>query len=151
MHKRTIENEIAGYEFWSPDGTTIWIDLQMPKSENFFSAGVSLATGKEVRYQHQRNEWSIHFNTIPEQTLFCGDGADSTHVAHGTDASWIYLFHPEGDHFSAEWLVNLKRHHYTLEPNVYFSPDGKLVIFRSNMFGPNNVFAENSNGVFNYQ
>jgi oligogalacturonide lyase len=38
MHKRTMENEIAGHEFWSPDGTTIWFDLQMPKSENFFLA-----------------------------------------------------------------------------------------------------------------
>ena len=141
MHKRTMENEIAGHEFWSPDGTTIWFDLQMPKSENFFLAGVSLATGKEVRYRHQRNEWSIHYNTIPAQTLFCGDGADSAHVAHGTDARWIYLFHPDGDHFSAERLVNMKRHHYTLEPNVHFSPDGKWIIFRSNMFGPSNVFA----------
>jgi oligogalacturonide lyase len=141
MHKRTMENEIAGHEFWSPDGTTIWFDLQMPKSENFFLAGVSLATGTEVRYWHQRNEWSIHYNTILGQALFCGDGADSTQVARGTDASWIYLFHPDGDHFSAERLVNMKWHHYQLEPNVHFSPDGKWIIFRSNMFGPTNVFA----------
>ena len=141
MHKRTMENEIAGHEFWSPDGTTIWFDLQMPKSENFFLAGVSLATGKDVRYRHQRNEWSIHYNTIPEQTLFCGDGADSAHVAHGADASWIYLFHPNGDQFSAERLVNMKKHRYQLEPNVHFSPNGKWVIFRSNMFGQTNVFA----------
>ena len=141
MHRRTMENEIAGHEFWSPDGTTIWFDLQMPKSENFFLAGVSLATGKEVRYRHQRNEWSIHYNTISEQTLFCGDGADSAHVARGTDANWIYLFHTESDHFSAERLVNMKRHNYQLEPNVHFSPDGKWIIFRSNMFGPTNIFA----------
>jgi oligogalacturonide lyase len=141
MHKRTMENEIAGHEFWAPDGTTIWFDLQMPKSENFFLAGISLATGKEVRYRHQRYEWSIHYNTIHGQALFCADDADSAHVAHSTDASWIYLFHPDGDHFSAERLVNMKRHHYTLEPNVHFSPDGNWIIFRSNMFGPTNVFA----------
>jgi oligogalacturonide lyase len=141
MHKRTMENEIAGHEFWSPDGTTIWFDLQMPKSQNFFLAGVSLATGKEIRYRHQRNEWSIHYNTNPSQTLFCGDGADSAHVAHGTDASWIYLFHPDSDHLFAERLVNMNRHHYTLEPNVHFSPDGQWIIFRSNMFCPINIFA----------
>jgi len=141
MHKRTMENEIAGHEFWSPDGTMIWFDLQMPKSENFFLAGVTLATGTEIRYRHQRNEWSIHYNTILGQALFCGDGADSTQVAHGTDARWIYLFHPAGDHFSAERLVNMKCHHYQLEPNVHFSPDEKWIVFRSNMFGPTNVFA----------
>jgi oligogalacturonide lyase len=54
---------------------------------------------------------------------------------------WIYLFHPEGDKFNAERLVNMSKHGYKLEPNVHFSPDGKWVIFRSNMFGPINVFA----------
>jgi oligogalacturonide lyase len=62
-------------------------------------------------------------------------------MSRGTNASWIYLFHLDGDHFSAERLVNMKRHHYQLEPNVHFSPDGKWIIFRSNMFSPTNVFA----------
>jgi oligogalacturonide lyase len=30
---------------------------------------------------------------------------------------------------------------YTLEPNVRFSPDHKLVIFNSNMFGASHVYA----------
>jgi oligogalacturonide lyase len=33
------------------------------------------------------------------------------------------------------------KHNYKLEPNVRFSPDSKLVIFTSNMFGPSYVFA----------
>jgi oligogalacturonide lyase len=141
MHRRTMENEIAGHEFWSPDGTMIWFDLQMPKSQTFFLAGVSLATGNELRYRHERNEWSIHYNINAAQTLFCGDGADSAHVAHGSDASWIYVFHPEGDHLSAERLVDMRHHRYHLEPNVHFTPDGKWIVFRSNMFGLSNVFA----------
>ena len=141
MHKRTMENEIAGHEFWSPDGKMIWFDLQMPRGKTFYLAGVSLETGKEVRYQLQRNEWSIHYTINAEQTLFAGDGADSAHVAKGDDASWIYLFKPEGDHFSSTRLVTMKHHQYHLEPNVHFSPDGKWIIFRSNMFGPTNVFA----------
>jgi hypothetical protein len=75
-------------------------------------------------------------------------------VAHATNGKWIYLFHP--DHapkkpnpdglvqtgvFRAEPLVNMSRHHYHLEPNVNFSPDGKWIVFRSNMFGPPYVFA----------
>jgi oligogalacturonide lyase len=41
----------------------------------------------------------------------------------------------------AERLVNMAKHNYRLEPNVSFSPDQKLVIFRSNMFGTTYVFA----------
>jgi oligogalacturonide lyase len=68
---------------------------------------------------------------------FCCD----TSFSYTKITDWIYLFHRDGDHLSADRLVNMKRHHYTLEPNVHFSPDGKWIIFRSNMFGPTNVFA----------
>jgi len=44
--------------------------------------------------------------------------------------------------FRREPLVNMFKNDYTkLEPNVRFSPDNKLVIFTSNMFGPTYVFA----------
>ena len=39
-----------------------------------------------------------------------------------------------------ERLVNLSKHNYALEPNPTFTPDQKLVIFASNMFGPAYVF-----------
>jgi hypothetical protein len=41
----------------------------------------------------------------------------------------------------AEKLVNLARHDYSLEPNVTFTPDGRWIVFRSNLFGPVHVFA----------
>jgi len=34
----------------------------------------------------------------------------------------------------------MSKHNYALEPNVSFTPDSKMVIFRSNMFGPTYVF-----------
>ena len=43
--------------------------------------------------------------------------------------------------FRAERLVNMSKYNYKLEPNVSFSPEGRYVIFRSNMFGPEYVFA----------
>ena len=42
--------------------------------------------------------------------------------------------------FHSEHLVNMSHHNYREEPNVRFSPDKKLVIFTSNMFGPSYVF-----------
>jgi oligogalacturonide lyase len=35
----------------------------------------------------------------------------------------------------------MAKHGYLLEPNVFFSPDQKLIFFRSNMFGSTYVFA----------
>ena len=141
MHKRTMDMEIAGHEWFAPDGKKIWFDLQQPRGQTFFVAGVDVNTGEEVKYALQRDEWSIHFNVTRDQRLFCGDGGDSGQVAKAKDGRWIYLFRPEGDHFASEKLVNMKHHIYRLEPNVHFSPDGKWVIFRANFEGVENVYA----------
>jgi oligogalacturonide lyase len=155
VHTRTIQMEIAGHEFWSADGSTIWYDLQTPRSEDFWVAGYNVTSGARTWYHLQRNEWSIHFNVSRDGKLFAGDGGDPGQVAHASDGRWIYLFRPEliqnrGDDrpglihpgvFHAERLVNMSRHEYHLEPNVSFTPDGKWVVFRSNMFGPTYAFA----------
>lgn len=141
MHKRSMPNEIAGHEWSSPDGKIIWFDLQQPRSTTFFVAGADVKTGKEIKYSLKREEWSIHFNLSNNQQLFCGDGADPGQVAKAQNAQWIYLFRPNGDHFDAEKLVDMKHHGYKLEPNVHFSPDDKWVIFRANFEGIENVYA----------
>jgi oligogalacturonide lyase len=141
MHKRTMDMEIAGHEWPSIDGNTIWFDLQMPKGNTFFVAGTDVHTGKEIKYELQRDEWSIHFNVSNDGKLFCGDGGDSGQVAKAKDGQWIYLFRPDGDKMKAERLVNMKFHNYKLEPNVHFSPDGNWVIFRANFERWDQVYA----------
>jgi oligogalacturonide lyase len=141
MHKRTIEGEIAGHEFFSPDGKTIWFDLQKPRSVKFFLKGTNVNTNEETLYALTRNEWSIHFNISPDQKLFAGDGGDPGQVAKAVDGMWIYLFIPEGDHLRSERMVNMKFHGYKLEPNVHFSPDGKWIIFRANFEGHSDIYA----------
>jgi oligogalacturonide lyase len=155
VHKRTMLMEIAGHEFWGLDGKTIWYDWQYPRGEDFFLAGYNLETGKRVAYHMARDEWSIHFNVTREEDLFTGDGGDPGQVAKAKDGQWIELFYPrmitgvdalnspdfwQPGAFRSEHLVNMAHHNYRLEPNVSFSPDKKLVIFRSNMFGPSYVF-----------
>lgn len=141
MHKRTVDMEIAGHEWFSPDGKTIWYDLQQPRGATFFVGGTDVNTGKEVKYKLERNQWSVHYTISPNQKLFAGDGGDSTSVAKAKDGKWINLFIPEGDHFKFEQLVNMKYHQYHLEPNVHFSPDGKWIIFRANFEGFESVYA----------
>jgi oligogalacturonide lyase len=142
-HQRTMDMEIAGHEFWSADGRTIWFDLQTPRSKVFWLAGVSLDTGKEIRYHLERDWWSAHFNISADDKLFCGDGSGPGQVAYAKDAEWINLFEPQPDGtLKRERLANLSRNRYDrLEPNARFTPDGKWVVFRSNMFGSTYVFA----------
>lgn len=141
MHKRTMDMEIAGHEWFAPNGKTIWFDLQKPRSVNFYVAGVDVKTLSEKQYAITRDEWSIHFNISPDQKLFAGDGGDAGQVAKAKDGEWIYLFTPQGDSLRAERLVNMKHHNYKLEPNVHFSPDGNWIIFRANFEGHTDVYA----------
>lgn len=141
IHQRMMDMEIAGHEWISADGKTIWYDLQQPRGQSFFVEGHNIKTGQKTKYQLQRDEWSIHFNSSKDDKLFCGDGGDPGQVAKAKDGRWIYLFKPDGDHFVSTRLVNMKHHNYKLEPNVHFSPDGKWVIFRANFEGTENVYA----------
>jgi oligogalacturonide lyase len=155
VHTRTMAMEIFGHEFWSPDGKTIWYDLQTPRGEVFWLAGYRIETGERAWYHLERNEWSIHFNASPDGKLFAGDGGDEGQVARAPDGKWIYLYRPElipnrgiedgafvkPGVLRAERLVNIKGHQFKLEPNVTFTPDQKWIVFRSNILGPTYVFA----------
>ncbi len=147
MHKGTMDMEIAGHEFWSADGKTIWFDLQTPRSKEFWLAGVNIETGKETRYKLERDWWSIHYNVSRDGKLFAGDGGDPGQVAFAKDGMWINLFRPQPDgSIARERLVDMRKHNYVtgdggVEPNVTITPDGKWVVFKSNVFGPVHVFA----------
>jgi oligogalacturonide lyase len=140
IHTRTMDMEIAGHEFFNPDGKIIWYDLQTPKGREFWLAGVELDTGRAIRYKVERSEWSVHYNVSPDGKLFAGDGGGPNSVAAPGNGQWIYLFTPKSGSLEAEKLVDLSKHDYRLEPNVTFTPDGKWIVFRSNMFGPTHVF-----------
>lgn len=141
VHKRSMDMEIAGHEWFSPDGRTIWYDLQLPRGVTFYVSGTDLQSGSEKKYGLQRNEWSVHYTIAPDGKTFAGDGGHPGSVAKAPDGQWIYLFTPEGDHFKAEKLVSMKQHNYRLEPNVHYSPDGKWIIFRANFEGRSEVYA----------
>jgi oligogalacturonide lyase len=156
IHKRglAMKDETAGHEFWDADGKTIWYDLQAPKGQAFFLASYNTETGERRHYQMNRSQWSIHFNGDLSSGLFCGDGGSSFGAASSAEGQWIELFRPKLTGSSdanasgafktgiieSERLVNLSNQDYSDEPNVHFSPDHKLVIFTSNMFGPDYVF-----------
>ncbi|MFP9229996.1 oligogalacturonate lyase family protein [Pectobacterium cacticida] len=159
IHHRTMNMEIAGHEFFSPDGTTLWYDLQTPRGEVFWLAGYHLQSGKRQWYALERDSWSVHFNASYDGQYFAGDGGDEDMVAHAKDGKWISLFVPEAipdvAGISADnadslidpgilrchRLVDMSAHDYRLEPNLAFTPDGKYLVFRSNMHGEVHTYA----------
>jgi len=145
MHQRTMDMEIAGHEFWSHDGKTIWFDLQTPRSQDFWIAGVDVKTGKETRYHLARDWWSVHYSISWDGKMFSGDGGDPGQVAYAKDGMWMNLFRPQRDgSVVAERLVNMATQDYDGrdgEPNGNITPDGKWVVFRSNLQGALNVYA----------
>ena len=146
-HKRTMDMEIAGHEFWSFDGRTIWFDLQTPRSQVFWIAGTDIASGKETRYAVERDAWSVHYNVSRDNTLFMGDGGDETQVAFSRNGRWINLFVVQpGQVLRREKLVNMAKHNYVtgrggVEPNGSITPDKNWVIFTGNFHGVRHVYA----------
>jgi oligogalacturonide lyase len=146
-HTRTMDMEIAGHEFWSFDGKTIWYDLQTPRSQVFWIAGVDVETGRRTRYPIARDAWSVHYNVSRDNTLFMGDGGDETQVAFSKDGRWINLFRVQpGEKLHREKLVNMAKHNYVtgrggVEPNGSITPDKKWVIFTGNFHGERHVYA----------
>jgi oligogalacturonide lyase len=162
VHRRKMKMEIAVHEYWSNDGQWIWYDLQTPLAEDFWIAGYNVTTGARIWHHLPPHMYrSVHYNTSPDGTLFSGDGSGTDPaVVYGQpkDSKWLFLFRPElvpdlpdetpdqermtrGSRLFAERLVNLAKHDYSLEPNGNFTPDGKWIVFRSNMRGPSQVYA----------
>jgi oligogalacturonide lyase len=157
VHTRTMNFEIWGHEFFSHDGKWLWYDLQTPRGQVFWVAGLELATGRRVWKRLEANEWGVHFNIAPDNRTFASDGGDADMVAHAPDGKWIQLLQAETivdadlpsyqdslitvEKFKSTRLVDLSAHDYRLEPNLRFTPDGKWLVFASNMHGANHVYA----------
>jgi oligogalacturonide lyase len=137
MHRRLMDMEINGHEWWSWDGKKVWFDLQTPRSEDFWIGGVNVATGKETRYHITRDTWGVHFNSSRDDSMFASDGGDPSQVAYSTNGMWMNLFRVQPDGTLAhERLVNMSKHNYVtgggrggVEPNNSITPDRKWVIF----------------------
>lgn len=158
IHRRTMNMEIAGHEFFSNDGKSIYYDLQTPRGEDFWLAKYDTTSKQSTWYHLDRNEWSVHYQISPNGKLFAGDGGDSEMVAKAPDGKYIYLFEPEiiedlgvsapdaaqlvrPGKLRSTKLVDMSSHDYRVEPNIQFSPDNKYLVFRSNMQGAIHVYA----------
>lgn len=151
IHQRTMQAEIAGHEFWSPDGSTIWYDLQAPKGAMPWLASYDVKTGARRWYKVEANQTSVHFNISPDGKIFGADG-------NGTN-KYMSLLIPKPDErpeakntldrdkliatgtLVTEHVVDMAKQDYTLEPNLHFTPDGKWLVYRANVDGSPAIYA----------
>ena len=157
IHKRTMANEIAGHEFWGLDGETIWYDWQYPKGEDFYSSPATISAPASAPLTTWSATTGRSTSISPSDLdVFCRrrrrsrpGGARARRRVDRALPSTVDSRHAntlnapdfwQPGVFHSEHLVNMSRHNYREEPNVRFSPDKKLVIFTSNMFGPSYVF-----------
>jgi oligogalacturonide lyase len=148
IHQRTLENEIAGHEWWGADGHTVYYQLHFPRGGHVsYIASYNVATRERTWLQYNPDQSSIHDNSSPDGKLFCGDGDNHS--------PWIFLFRPvyirdretlgknliKSGYLESEKLVNMSGQNYRLEPNPVFTPDMKYIIFRANNYGPDYAFA----------
>jgi len=156
IHQRTMENEIAGHEWWGADGKTVFYQLHFPCGGHVsFIASYNVVTKERVWLQYNPDQSSIHDNSSPDGKLYCGDGDNNS--------PWIFLFRPvlitnrqtlgknliKGGYLESEKLVNMSRQNYRLEPNPSFTPKMKYIVFRSNMFGPDYAFGNLCKSILN--
>lgn len=141
MHKRSIENEIAGHEWWGKNGKHIYFDLQKPVGKEFFIGKVDIRTGKEYAYELQRDGWSMHFNSSSDEKMLAGDGGTQNSIAASPNGQWIFKYDYQGTRLKRTRLVNMNNSNYRIEPNVHFTPDRKWVIFQADFDGRGNVYA----------
>lgn len=163
IHERTMDMEIAGHEWWSADGQTVWYDLQQPKGQVFYVAGFNVNSRKRTWYHiENRNDWGVHFHSSRDDKRFAGDGGAENMVARASDGKWLCLFEPvtiedtdmgdrtvpggkekliQGGNFKTTRLVDMGQQDYRMEPNVNFSPDGRWLVFRANFHGELQVYA----------
>ena len=141
--------EIFGHEFWSPDGKTIWYDLQTPRGEDFWLAGYNVETGERtlVSPAAQRVVDPLQRDARRQAVLRRRrrPGPGGARARRQVDLPVPSRADPnrgiddksfvQPGVLRAEQLVNMSKHKYRLEPNVSFTPDQKWVVFRSNMFG----------------
>jgi oligogalacturonide lyase len=155
VHDKKYPRELQTHEFWSPDGTKIWSDFQTPSlparlapflealtRPRFYLASIDAQTWELKLYPYKMRYASRHFNISPDQTMFCGDGEGGS-FRLCRSGKWIFLYKIENGRLRVQKLCSMAGHSWKSgpEPNTHFTPDGKWVVFQSDVEGTTQVYA----------
>jgi oligogalacturonide lyase len=155
LHNKEYPRELQTHEFWSPDGAKVWCDFQTPSLPariapfmeavtypRFYLASVDMQTYELKKYPYPMRYASRHINISQDQTMFCGDGEGGS-FRLCRSGKWIFLFTIENGKIHVQRLCSMAGHSWKAypEPNSHFTPDGKWVVFQSDVGGATQVYA----------
>jgi len=136
-YQRHAAKEIAGHEFWSADGKSIWFDNPFPTRTNTALSAVDVATFSVRRFPIPPELCSVHFNRSPDGSLFTAEG--------NAQNKRLSLLRLQDGKFVPELLLLLKNHDYKNEPDTHVSPDGKWIAFHSDQQGDTQLYVVSVN------
>ena len=138
--KRTEPDEIAGHEFWSTDGSTVWYDHNYRGTPGRqFLEGKNLATGGITRYPITSVFRSIHYTQSPDGKFFVCDGG--TNKDHPEQQA-MFILVPENGGLRPIKLCSMARNNYAdAEPNPHLTPDQHWVLFTATFSGLPEAYA----------
>ena len=138
--KRTEDNEIAGHEFWSSDGSVVWYDHNFRHTPGKqFLEGKNLSTGEITRYPITSPFSSIHYVQSPDGRFFVADGGT---VKGHPEQQAMFILVPEHGQLRAIKLCSMARNNYTdAEPNPHLTPDQHRAIFSATFSGTPQAYA----------
>jgi oligogalacturonide lyase len=138
--KRTEANEIAGHEFWSTDGSTIWYDHNFRNNPSkHYLEGKNLSTGQITRYDITPPFGSIHYTQSPDGKFFVCDGGT---VRGNPAAQGMWALVPENGKLNPIKLCSMAKNNYTdAEPNPHLTPDQHWALFTATFTGTSQAYA----------
>lgn len=131
------EGEIAGHEFWAPDGKTIWFQNHVRSRKESFVAGKAIDSETVTRYRIPPEGTAVHHVLSPDGKWFLGDGK-------GPDAASKYLTvqEPDGDTLKVTKICSLQGNDYAQsEPNPHLTPDQRWAVFTASFHGTPQAYA----------
>jgi len=139
VYKRTEPREIAGHEFWSPDGKTIWFQDTFRDRHEGYLAGKNMETGQIVKYKIPPEASAIHQAISPDGKFFVGDGSGKSKT--GPDKYLTAQF-PDGNTLKVQRLCSLQSNDYTqCESNPHLTDDQHWCIFTATFTGTPQAWA----------
>jgi len=143
-YRRTEPREIAGHEFWRPDGKEIWFQQSFRDKASKKKGGLArldIATGKTVTYEVPAGFGGIHESWSPDGTFLVADGSGKTKTGPNKYLSKLTLPTDGSLVLKGEHLASLQANDYAVEPNPHVSPDNHWVTFTATLNGTAQAYA----------
>ena len=129
--------EIAGPRIFRPGRQAHLLRSADAEEPGFLAGRIRHQDRQDAKYSLTKHEWSVHLRRVAgRQDHSSATAAGQTASPRATTVNGYIYSSPKDGKIESEKLVNLAKHDYSLEPNATFTPDGKWIVFRSNMLGP---------------